>query len=670
MNNLFVFAAHNTVVAFVFALVVYGLTRVWRNPPVAHVLWVLVLLKLVAPPVMYVAWFAPRLPGSTQLRSEVIPDVSPIEDQKDKSPHGFVDRPTAPMTVQAPEARVQGYDFGATIRLSWSRMQPVLLWIWLGGAAVCALLVATRVVRFERLLRDTLPASERLQRLTVEITSKLGLGRVPDVRYVDCALAPLLWCAGRRPTIVLPMQLCRRLDDESSALIVAHELAHLRRRDHWVRAVELVVATVYWWNPLVWVIRRQIHECEELCCDAWVRWAFPDHTKRYAEVLLSTAESLNASQVGARLLPASPFLRSLSLQGRILMILESRFAPSVSKRSTFVIALLALLVMPTFIRTTAMEAQARSNDDTLAAPAQKPEIATTSDLPHAVQFEQGATRFLNGDNITILEVRGTSDKFAVGDIYMIKGIYTLASHDHAKLAASITATDAANGRSTPLKVQSTVVNQGKGTFTLYLPMPCRGWPHVSFYPAERGSDFGGNYFGTGDSVLRQWWGSKETDQQTTNATPGSNSAAPSPTARKPNTRATAAEFPFVVRFEQGATQFLNGDKITILEVRGTADTFAPDNTYLIKGTYTLASHDRATLAAYFTAMDAKNGKSRSHEMQRTDVKKGDGSFTLCLPMTCRGWPHVSFYPAGGGSDFGGNYFGTGDSVLKKWWGSK
>ena len=47
MNNLFVFAAHNTVVAFVFALFVYGLTRVWRNPPVAHVLWVLVLLKLV-----------------------------------------------------------------------------------------------------------------------------------------------------------------------------------------------------------------------------------------------------------------------------------------------------------------------------------------------------------------------------------------------------------------------------------------------------------------------------------------------------------------------------------------------------------------------------------------------------------------------------------------------
>lgn len=68
MNNLFVFAAQNTVVALVFAIFVYGLTRVWRNPPVAYVLWLLVLLKLVAPPVMLVDWSALRPPESTRSR--------------------------------------------------------------------------------------------------------------------------------------------------------------------------------------------------------------------------------------------------------------------------------------------------------------------------------------------------------------------------------------------------------------------------------------------------------------------------------------------------------------------------------------------------------------------------------------------------------------------------
>ena len=197
------------------------------------------------------------------------------------------------------------------------------------------------------------------------------------------------------------------------------------------------------------------------------------------------------------------------------MILESRFPPKVSTRSLVVIILLAFLVLPSFVRTTTKEAGAASTDGALPSPTQKPDITVTADFPYAIQFEQGATRFLDGDKITILEVRGTADKFAVGDIYLIKGTYTLGSHDRAKLAASITAVDAANGRSTPLKVQSTIVNQGNGTFTLYLPMPCRGLPHVSFYPADGGSDFGGNYFGTGDSVLKRWWGSKETDRKAT-----------------------------------------------------------------------------------------------------------------------------------------------------------
>ena len=88
MNNFFMFAAHNTVVTLLLALVVYGLTRVWRNPPVAHALWLLVLLKLVSPPVLRVDWS--RLPGSTQGDSQIIADLSRIEEQQPEShAHGI-----------------------------------------------------------------------------------------------------------------------------------------------------------------------------------------------------------------------------------------------------------------------------------------------------------------------------------------------------------------------------------------------------------------------------------------------------------------------------------------------------------------------------------------------------------------------------------------------------
>ena len=46
----------------------------------------------------------------------------------------------------------------------------------------------------------------------------------------------------------------------------------------------------------------------------------------------------------------------------------------------------------------------------------------------------------------------------------------------------------------------------------------------------------------------------------------------------------------------------------------------------------------------------------------------DVYFVQRLPMYYDGWPHVSYYPAKGGDGFGNNYYGTGDSVLKKgWW---
>jgi hypothetical protein len=146
----------------------------------------------------------------------------------------------------------------------------------------------------------------------------------------------------------------------------------------------------------------------------------------------------------------------------------------------------------------------------LAVPARKPDTPKSSEFPYALRFEQGATRFLEGDKITILEVRGTAETMTPGNIYWIKGTYTLASHDRAMVAAFITAMSPGDGRSASLKVQTVVVNRGKGTFTLFLPMPYKGWPHVSFYPADGGGDFGGNYFGTGDSVLKEWWGSKKT----------------------------------------------------------------------------------------------------------------------------------------------------------------
>jgi len=523
-------AAQNTLVALILALCVSAVTRIRRVPPLAHLLWLLVLLKLVSPPVLPIDMS--RLLGPRPVHVDGKQAVEPLRDEPPtsehlSSPRGAVpktdvaldqgSRPsTAPPRQNADEpaqtaivVRAANRFAGISVRAAWDRSVVSLFSVWLGGAILLALVVVARIFRFEQGLKGTLRAPERIQNLVHEVACKLGVRRTPDVRCAECVDVPLLWWAGGRPTVVLPFRLLQQCDDEQVGLILAHELAHLRRRDHWVRAIELIVSIVYWWNPLAWAVRRQIHQAEDLCCDAWVRWVFPECTTRYAETVLKTAELLNAPQVGPRLLPASPFLGSDSLKARIEMLLQSRFAPGPSKKSLFVVGLLALVVLPTFSTTAQTQAQTPSKTDTPATSvvAAKPDRPSGSEFPYIVKFEQGASKLLDGDKIDITEVRGTAATFALGNIYWIRGTYTLASRDKAMLLAATTAADSRFGTGSTLKVQQAVVDRGIGAFTLFLPMTCQGWPHVSFYPAGGGPDFGGTYFGTGEFVLRKWWGS-------------------------------------------------------------------------------------------------------------------------------------------------------------------
>ncbi len=195
-------------------------------------------------------------------------------------------------------------------------------------------------------------------------------------------------------------------------------------------------------------------QAEELCCDAWVRLAFPNREKAYAEALLKAAALANSRRETLQVLPVCPFLGSLSLKARIEMIRKNRFTPSLSTKSMTAIIAVAGPVLPSFVQST--PAEARDDSKPAASPAvpvssqQKP---PESEFPYAVRFEQGATKFLNGDKITILEVRGTAETFTPGNLYWIKGAYTLASHDVAMLAANTTAREA-NKAWAPLQISN------------------------------------------------------------------------------------------------------------------------------------------------------------------------------------------------------------------------
>lgn len=115
------------------------------------------------------------------------------------------------------------------------------------------------------------------------------------------------------------------------------------------------------------------------------------------------------------------------------------------------------------------------------------------------------------------------------------------------------------------------------------------------------------------------------------------------------------DFSHVVNLERA-------DSITITEVRGPSDTLVVGNTYEVRGTYKLATHDKALLAVHVMTegrpgpRSGPSGQPRPLPRQKIIIEKGEGSFTLQINYWTVGRLHVSLYPTEGGSSFAGTLF--------------
>jgi hypothetical protein len=128
--------------------------------------------------------------------------------------------------------------------------------------------------------------------------------------------------------------------------------------------------------------------------------------------------------------------------------------------------------------------------------------------------------------------------------------------------------------------------------------------------------------------------------------PPANSA-PAPVASAP----AVDPYDRPVPFETGFTSPSAGDDIHIDAIRGDRPDFTAGGTYRVHGHYTLQSRPTADLMVWVTNGDLSGDK------RQVEVARGDGTFDLAFTLTKMGWPHVSFYPVGGGDGFGGVYFG-------------
>jgi len=139
--------------------------------------------------------------------------------------------------------------------------------------------------------------------------------------------------------------------DERSTLI-AHELAHVARRDHWARWLEMAALAVYWWHPVAWWARRKVSDAGEQCCDAAVLERLPRLAHAYARTLLAAVEFSTAAPA---VLPmgSSGFSQVRILKRRMEMILSQQATRRVGWPLRLALLALAITALPLTLRAVA-----------------------------------------------------------------------------------------------------------------------------------------------------------------------------------------------------------------------------------------------------------------------------------------------------------------------------
>lgn len=309
-----------------------------RHPALRHGLWLLVLVKLITPPVIPLPvlhdvenrlLLQPISSGSTGVVANE--SVGVVDHRPEKDARAEVAQAFAPVAMKNPLWRAISVD----VLLFMASVAVTMIGLfhgWWRYRRVGALVVRSQT-------DDTHLAS-----LAVREAQELGLRAIPSVVVVSARISPFLWCQGRLPIIVFPASLVRQLDDEQLACVIRHELAHWRRGDRFSNAAAFIIVSLFWWNPIAWWARRQMRLAQELSCDAIAVPKLQGGRRRYAETLMIVVDFLPKDEVIVPKFMAG-FLAANFVKRRFEMLANKQVAGQLTGPAKAVVALVVLLTI-------------------------------------------------------------------------------------------------------------------------------------------------------------------------------------------------------------------------------------------------------------------------------------------------------------------------------------
>ena len=192
-------------------------------------------------------------------------------------------------------------------------------YLWLVGVAGLSVYkIIAYIVSMASLLRWSVPQkSENILDLYCSVCEERGIKKQPRLMLNIKLTSPIL--AGLKDTyLCLPDVL---YTEEELKLILIHELAHYRHKDLWYKLLLVIVNTLYWFNPLLYLMAKEADKDLEYICDSnvLVNCTQPNHII-YSKLLLKTASTQNSTHY----LSASLNDSATSLKERIIYMMKAK----------------------------------------------------------------------------------------------------------------------------------------------------------------------------------------------------------------------------------------------------------------------------------------------------------------------------------------------------------
>lgn len=167
----------------------------------------------------------------------------------------------------APPAQTTTNTLNTTALQNKQNYIPYLVMLWLIGVIVLSVRLIGGLIFTQKLRqKHTRKVSEQLEQTLKQLSQKLSIKQTVQLRESLAINVPLVvgWL---KPIILLPTSTLTGLTQNQIEMILAHELAHIKRNDYLANLLQSIAETLLFYHPAIWWLSSVIRQERENCCD-------------------------------------------------------------------------------------------------------------------------------------------------------------------------------------------------------------------------------------------------------------------------------------------------------------------------------------------------------------------------------------------------------------------